>query len=148
MRPCGGPAGGRVALVAGWPDVAALRGRAKMIYVEHGAGQTYAGDEKSAHWSHYSASGGYRHTGVIGFISPSETVAARWKTAPAAAVGCAKLDRLHLAPSLGPGATVCFAWHWDADVCPEARWAFPHYADHLPTIVERFALAVAAIIAY
>ncbi|HQZ35299.1 MAG TPA: hypothetical protein PK020_12815, partial [Ilumatobacteraceae bacterium] len=75
-----------VAMVAGWQDVVTLKGRAKMIYVEHGCGQAYLGDEKMATLPGYSG-GAERHPrDVIGYICPSETVAARW-SAPAVAVG-------------------------------------------------------------
>lgn len=126
-----------VALVASWQDVKPLRGRCRMIYVEHGAGQTYAGDERSMNQPGYSGSGGFRHNGVIGFIAPSQHVADRWKTAPAVAVGCPKMDEyIGLAPT-GPPA-VCFAFHWDTLISPEARSAYQHYADSLPEIMERY----------
>lgn len=127
---------GRIALVGGWDDVARLRGKRKMIYVEHGAGQSYAGsDDRRAGLAGYSASGGFHHEGVIGFIAPSETVAKRWTTAPAIAVGCPKLDRW-----VGVGADplhVCFAFHWPCPVAPEAGTAFWHYERWLPRVAER-----------
>lgn len=134
------PDPGDIALVAGWKDVQTLRGRCKMIYVEHGAGQTYAGDfKRGAHLAGYSSSGGERHVGVIGFIAPNEDVAKRWKTAPARAVGCPKMDRWfdHGKPR-GPAETgsVCFAWHWDENaLVPEMRSAWDHYAAAMPNIV-------------
>ena len=83
-----------VAMVAGWQDVVTLKGRAKMIYVEHGCGQAYLGDEKMATLPGYSG-GAERHPrDVIGYICPSETVAARW-SAPAVAVGCPRIDLWH-----------------------------------------------------
>lgn len=138
LGPVSPPPRGRVALVGGWLDVQPLRGVAKMIYVEHGAGQTYAGDPKLAYLPGYSASAGVRHHGVFGFISPSERVAARWTTAPARAVGCPKMDRwIGTAPARSDG--VCLAWHWDAvGVAPEARSGYPHYAPHLAAVVRRW----------
>jgi hypothetical protein len=127
----------RVALVASWQDLDPLRNVCPMIYVEHGAGQAYAGDEKTALQPGYSASGGKRHIGVIGFISPSETVARRWTTAPAIAVGCPKIDKWRgHTPMFGNG--VCFAFHWPCPISPETRSAVAHYQDHLPEIVDRF----------
>ena len=131
------PARNRIAMVAGWQDVQTLRPNNRMIYIEHGAGQTYAGDEKSALQPGYSASGGFRHGGVELFIAPSQIVAGRWKTAPAHAVGCPKLDQYVTMRPLNEHS-VCFAWHWDSGVSPEARSALPHYATMLPQIVERF----------
>lgn len=129
------PARHRIALVAGWQDVQTLRPRHRMIYVEHGAGQAYTGDEKSAMQPGYSASGGFRHAGVELFICPSQAVASRWRTAPAHAVGCPKLDKYVNAPAI-TDRTVCFAWHWDAIISPEAKTALPHYRSSLTAIVD------------
>lgn len=134
------PRPGRAALVAGWQDVVELAGRVQMVYVEHGAGQAYAGDPQSARLPGYSASGGHRHDGVIGFVSPNERVAARWTTAPAVAAGCAKLDQWvsRRTPSI---YNVCFAWHWDGyEVCPEASSAWPHYSEEMPALITHLEL--------
>lgn len=130
----------RVALVAGWEDVQPLRDRCRMIYVEHGAGQSYAGgDGKSAHHPGYSGAGGARHWGVIGFIAPNQVVADRWTTAPSIAVGCPKLDQFSgMWPSPGDSPGVCFAWHWPCQLAPEMRTALPHYEHRLPEITRRF----------
>ncbi len=125
----------RICMVAGWADVAPLRGRHRMIYVEHGAGQSYGGgDGRAAHWPGYSLSGGSRHSGVIGFISPNDEVAARWQTAPSVAVGCPKMDS-YLGMTPPRQRSVCFAWHFDSQVAPEARSAWDHWKDSLPSIV-------------
>lgn len=125
------PPMGRAAMVAGWQDVVGLRGQCPMIYVEHGAGQSYA--DVGFHPS-YSRSGGVRHQGVIGFISPSHDVAKRWLSAPAKAVGCPKMDSwLGTPPPKQPA--VCFAWHWECEVVPEARSAWPHYRARMGQII-------------
>lgn len=126
-----------LALVAGWPDVTQLEGRCKMIYVEHGAGQGYGGDPKSAWLPGYSTSGGAHHpNGVIGYIAPSHEVAARYRRKPAVAVGCPKMDRWYDTPRLTT-PSVCIAWHWDAGrVSPEARSAYEHYRAALPQMVQ------------
>lgn len=132
------PVPGRVALVASWQDLEPLRGHHPYIYVEHGAGQAYTGDEKSALQPGYSGSGGYRHHGCLGFICPSQTVADRWTTAPTAVVGCPKMDA-YLNNRCEPiPKTVCFVWHWDSKISQEASSAWPHYRDQLPTIVNSF----------
>lgn len=131
------PHPGRAALVAGWQDVAELGGRCPMIYVEHGAGQTYTGDERVRRNPGYSGSGGERHHGVIGFIAPNQRVADRWRTAPAVAAGCPKLDWWWQHHRHGERWSVCFAWHWPGgQVCPEAESAWEHYAEELPEIAE------------
>jgi hypothetical protein len=130
------PPMGRWALVAGWQDVSPLRGQCNMIYVEHGAGQTY---QDRPYDPSYSASRGQRHRGVRGYIAPSQTVADRWD-APSAAVGCPKMDRWILDPPPKHDApTVCFAWHWDCRLVPEARSAWPHYEPMFGMIREAFA---------
>jgi len=122
-----------IAMVAGWQDVEQLGHRAKMIYVEHGAGQAYLGDEKMATLPGYSG-GGARHRNVIGYICPSATVAARWN-APAVAVGCPKMDPWFRSdPGRPMGRGVCIAFHWDCRLGPEMRSAFDHYKAHLPEI--------------
>jgi len=127
------PPFGRVALVAGWQDVSALRGQCEMIYVEHGAGQTYVGSADPS----YSGSGGVRHDGVIGYIAPSQDVADRWRRAPAAAVGCPKMDTWFSRPfAPGKPPTICFAWHWECNLVPETRSAWRHYADRFREIVD------------
>lgn len=131
------PARGRAALVAGWQDVQPLRGITPMIYIEHGAGQTYAGDMKTAALPGYSASGGARHHGVMGFIAPNRTVAARWKSAPAVAVGCPKLDK-YVGWGKPERPAVCFAWHWDCVLSPETRSAWPHYEAGMAAVVAEF----------
>lgn len=137
--PAGGaqrPPMGRWALVAGWQDVSPLRGRCNMIYVEHGAGQTYA---DRPYDPSYSGSQGQRHRGVRGYIAPSHTVAERWSQ-PAVAVGCPKMDRWIKQGEFGPDdpPSVCFAWHWDCRLVPEARTAWPHYEPMFAQVVEAF----------
>lgn len=124
-----------VALVAGWQDVSPLRGLQPMIYVEHGAGQSYGGDPRLASQPSYSASGGARHTGVVAFLAPNSRVARQWKSAPAAVIGCPKLDEFLETPPI-PGS-VCFAWHWDCEITPEAGSAWAHWRDGMREIVDR-----------
>lgn len=131
------PPMGRWALVAGWQDVAPLRGQCNMIYVEHGAGQTYV---DRPHDPSYSGSRGQRHRGVVGYIAPSRTVADRWDK-PAAAVGCPKMDEWLDKPKgqlSSTQPTVEFAWHWDCSLVPETRSAWPHYAPWFDEIARRF----------
>lgn len=133
LRPRGTP---RLTLVAGWQDV--RDGNGRMIYVEHGAGQSYAGDPKSAHQPGYSSSGGQRHRGVVGYIAPSEAVARRWRSGsgkPAVAVGSPKMDAVLRADLHPEMKSVCLAWHWDCLISPEARSAWNHYAERLPSVV-------------
>jgi hypothetical protein len=88
--------GVQAAMVASYVDFLATA-PAPVVYVEHGAGQSYDGDPISA--AHESYSGGRGFERVVLFVCPSERVADRWRQAypetPAVAVGCPKLDRWH-----------------------------------------------------
>lgn len=120
---------GRLALVAGWKDARVLdMHRIPFIYVEHGSGQTYAGDAKASVRNHpsYSGGGGVLFNNVKGYISPSREVAGRWKNAPACAVGCPKMDEYHRLKPTDPEA-ICFTFHWPGTMCPENGTAFGHY---------------------
>lgn len=132
-------------LVAGWVDalIYAPEGR-PLVYLEHGAGQTYAGHPEAA--CHDSYSGGSGLQNVRLFLVPNETVAARrrelYPGTAIAVVGCPKLDRWHVPDMrierarLDLPPAVAFTWHFDAgDVAPEATWAWPHYRIELGHVV-------------
>lgn len=128
----------RVALVAGWKDARVLDQRGiRYFYVEHGAGQTYAGDERKAVRDHpsYSGGGGARLQNVLGFICPSERVAERWTVAPAAAVGCPKMDQFYGVVPTIPRA-ICFTFHFRGFMCPENGTAWAHWDAHFLDIAE------------
>lgn len=130
-------------LVASFADALKVRGR-PIIHVEHGAGQTYAGDPDGAHHPSY-AGGMNMPEGVILYLTPAERGAARWRdrypTVPAVAVGCPKLDPWHKGRNSFPGEVtsrgpvVAFTFHWDCRLVPETRTALWHYDDHLADIV-------------
>lgn len=139
-------------IVAGFADVSKMAGR-PLIYVEHGAGQTYPGDVRSA--TNGSYSGGLGLGDVVLFLGPSETVAARWRerypATPAVAVGCPRLDPWHDGSRSSPSSvaslastshsgdsgqgrpartdrsTIALAFHWDCPLIPETRSAWSHY---------------------
>ena len=118
-----------VFMVGGFGSVAACGDR-RVIYVEHGAGQSYLG----AHSRHReSYPGGQHPPNVVGYICPNDRVAESWGR-PAIAVGCPALDEIE-AKAMGADAVV-FTFHWDAPlVCQEARSARPHYLAHLHQMV-------------
>lgn len=126
-----------VFMVAGLQDAQHFAGRKRLVYVEHGAGQTYVGAE-----DHGSYSGGnHDGLGVRLYIAPSETVAARWRArgSRAVAVGCPRLDARLAATGSAPkrAETVVFTWHWWCELAPEAQSAFPHYETTLPMLINR-----------
>lgn len=124
-------ADGPPTMVASYVDAHRASGR-PVIYMEHGAGQTYRPGVPS-----YAGGRGKSHVAL--FLSPSEAVAARnrqaYPSAAHAVVGCPMLDRwIGHKPANGE-PVVAFAWHWEGlGVAPEARSAFGHYAQALPSL--------------
>lgn len=130
-------------LVASHGDAvsATVRGR-DLVYVEHGAGQTYEGDPAGAGAAGLSGSTDRAMRHVLLFVCPNAKVATRWRRlydVPAVAVGCPKLDRWHQAPRLiVPGApeAVAVTFHWDSSLVPETMTAWPEYDHVLPELAE------------
>lgn len=131
-----GPAD-RPVLVAGFADARRMHPR-PLVYVEHGAGQAYPADPRSATSGSYA--GGEGLDRAVLFIAPSETVADRWRAAyartPVAVVGCPKLDRWHAFPrARAETSVVAVTFHWDCQLIPETRSAFGHYRHALAGLV-------------
>jgi len=130
-------------IVAGFSDLAKLKGPRPIVYVEHGAGQTYVPDGGYvARHPCYSGSTHHLFKRVSLFVCPNATVATRWRevhpATPAVAVGCPRLDRWHPTAGRDSGGplTVGWTWHWGADIgVKEATSAYPYYRDALPRIV-------------
>lgn len=120
-------------MVAGFIDVVRLQDR-RMIYVEHGAGQSYEGDPASADVGSYS--GGAGLDAVELFLCPNQTVADRWAArynARTRVIGCPALDRWDREVT-GDGGCVAITFHWECPLVPETRSALPHYAAALPAL--------------
>lgn len=126
-------------IVASAVDAQAFPDR-PVIYVEHGAGQAYHGDENAAENPSYAGGSGLDN--VIGFICPRWEVADRWKAVyPNADTwvvnGCPRLDQHHATvgrPERYP-LRVAFTWHWDCMVCPETRTAWPHWRPQVQAVL-------------
>jgi len=123
-------------LAASFKDAQTLA-RRNVIYIEHGAGQSYNGDVRSAGSPYYHGS---KHpSNIVGYVSPNEKIAKSWGK-PAVAVGCPALDIWHMSlqemqtRSLKPAVT--FTFHWDCRISQESRWAFPHYAEQIPKVAD------------
>ena len=131
---------GRLVLVASWRDAQTV-GPSPLVYVEHGAGQSYDGDPRSAGNGSYS--GGHALDRVRLFLCPNADVAARWQArypdATTAVVGCPKLDAWHTAAPWAERPlgrpTVAVTFHWECPLVPETRSAWGHYDHHLPGLV-------------
>lgn len=121
-----------VIMVAGLIDVERVVNH-RVVYVEHGAGQMYAGLPVRTR-PFYPHGPSVHPARVIGYISPREEIASIWRR-PAAAVGCPALDRIERKPEYVAAIT----FHWDPArpqrLVPEVRSARPHYLEHLTDIV-------------
>lgn len=128
-----------IVLTASWVDAREWRDRI-VVYVEHGAGQTY--ETPLTRFSNgYAGGGDLEHVEL--FLCPSERVAELWRArypVRAEVVGCPALDRLSSArgprregdrterrPLARP--VVAFTCHWrmGGDELPEGMPALPEY---------------------
>lgn len=116
-------------LVASEIDARRFQDR-RVIYVEHGAGQTYVDGADGG----TGYAGGPRLGHCALFLSPNEHAAERWRSAyqdtPVAVVGCPALDEIER----GPGWVVHVTSHWDCGVCPETAPALSHFTAVLPAL--------------
>lgn len=124
-----------VVMVASFKDAWAFHGLPeRLIYIEHGAGQTYIPME-GAHPHAERYSGGPLPDNVIGCIAPRQEVADRWDR-PSVAVGCPVVDDYEL---FGEEGVIAITFHWRATrVCPEATNALDHYAQALGRMVVKW----------
>ena len=127
-----------VILVAGFADVK-NNPTFPYIYVEHGAGQSYIGMDRSV-VAYYS--GGNAHQRCKMFLCPNSEVADRWLATypdkPAVIVGCPRLDSWHAGlRGENEPRTVAVTFHWDAQFTgvPETTSAFGHYVQDMLDIV-------------
>ena len=129
----------RPTLVAGFGDLRRVRdaGRSHVALIEHGIGQSYAGDRD---WAYRSSYPGGRGRDADLFLHPNETSAARdhaaYPDARVEVVGCPKLDSLP-AREPGPGPVVAVAFHWDGAM-PELRWAWPRFRHAIVRLAARY----------
>lgn len=118
-------------LLAGHSDYTQAHPERPVIYLEHGAGQSYRD------FPYHSSYPGGTQRGRIGlFLVPGPRSAAlereRYPTARVEIVGCPRLDAVIAFPATRhPDAllTVAFANHWDCPIVPETRWAWPVWRD-------------------
>jgi len=119
--------------------VARRLGYRRFAFMEHGAGQAYAGDRHGGR--HPSYAGGGDREDVELFLVPNEYSAGLWRAAYPAArveiVGCPKLEDLP-ARVPGPGPVVAISFHWPAFTAPEAGTAIGHYFLALPELAKAF----------
>lgn len=103
-----------------------------VIFFEHGAGFTY-------NVNHKAYAGGPGKERVVLFCSPNRYAAdantATYPDTPQVIVGCPKLDRYAEQKFIMPDhPTVAFSFHWDSQVAPETRSAWPHFNRYFSNI--------------
>lgn len=136
----------RPVMVAAYADLMRVGSR-PAIFVEHGAGQTYAAGEQPE--SPYYA-GGTGRDSVALFLCPNRDVAEanrrRYPDTPTAVVGCPRLDDLyalrqdHAHTREREGPTVACSFHWPCKLggpeanprVPESGWAWPDFQQAIP----------------
>lgn len=134
INPSRGLPGDTVA-VASYGNMKRMRPR-NIIYLEHGVGMQYGN-------GHKSYSGGTDRGDIGLYLATNEMVASRQREVypdqNIQVIGCPKLDRWHRGHAIEkPVKTVAISFHWDCQVAPETRSAFPHYRNVLPDIVDEF----------
>lgn len=129
------PDGARLTVVASHTDYRYTPRNRPVVYLEHGAGQTYQGV------THGGYSGGEGRERIVLFLCPNERAARlnreRYPGVPAVAVGSPKLDRCPAAPK-NERPVVAFSAHWDCQIAPETRTGFWEYAPALPALQEHY----------
>lgn len=115
-------------------------GRRPAIYMEHGAGQTYLPGHRA-----FAGGPGRDHVGL--FLCPSERVAdinrRAYPDSVVEVIGCPMLDRWHgLQHPRAEPPTVAISFHWNSQVVPETRTAFPHYRPALRSLSTAMGLKV------
>jgi hypothetical protein len=123
------PAARHPVIVAGAPDLPKV-GRRPVVFVEHGTGQTY-------NVPHGSYAGGPGRDSVRLFLCPNDRVAnanlEAYPNTPAVVVGSPRVEWLsRRLPDVRSRPVV--AWHWNCDLGPETRTAFPQYRRILPEL--------------
>lgn len=123
-----------IVLVGGFYDIERARGH-RVVYVEHGAGQTYWHPTGRRHEAYHGA----RHPeNVVGYISPRQEVADSWER-PAIAVGSPVCDPYPLVTN-NVKPVVVITSHWPCNLLPETRSAMPHYQQALGPLIRHLRL--------
>jgi hypothetical protein len=135
-----------VTLVASHRDLetARKRGAQRIVLAQHGAGQSYGGDPKSARNPSYP--GGDNNDDVGLFLVPNRHAAQRWIARyPGASVRVVGSPRLDTVPCktldpLDDHPVVAVSFHWDPYISPEARSAFGWYRSVVVELSKRYKL--------
>jgi hypothetical protein len=116
-------------------------GKRPVVFVEHGAGQTYVREDGSIHGGY---SGGRNRNKVGLFICPNRDVAQRnlsaYPNSSVAIVGSPRLDdlfvsRRYRAKHQKRPESIGISFHWDCQITPESGSAFGEFAEQIKHFV-------------
>ncbi len=120
-------------MIAGAVDVGKVMSH-RMVFVEHGSGQRYAGLPKWAQ-PYY---GPVHDDRIVAYLGPRQACVDEWDV-PGFAMGAPVCDPYEL---FGEDGVVAITFHWSARrlaaEVPEAGTAFDHYVDDLVRIIDSF----------
>lgn len=120
-------------MVGAFIDIERAHGR-RVVFVEHGAGQSYQGLPTRAQ-AYYT--GGSHPDNVVAYLGPREETVYSWGK-PAYPTGCPIMDPYQL---FGEDKVVAITFHWPArrlaSVVPEVGTAFNAWIHSLPLIVDK-----------
>lgn len=130
-------------VVASYRDLKlARRGGRRVVYSEHGAGQSYIDAKTGDPIGNGSYIGAPDRAGVVAVLVPGPMQAAKHErshpTIPAYPVGVPKLDPHHLRTGRPAGSTVALSFHWACRLVPEARGIHTHYHRVFAEIAQEF----------
>jgi hypothetical protein len=120
-----------VVMVASYPDIFTAD-RYRVIYVEHGAGQSYVNADEMGAANYYH--GGQHPECVIAYIGPRQQVIDSWSR-PGFAAGAPICDPYQL---FSPERVAAITFHYNppaARVVPEIGTAFEHYRERLGDVI-------------
>lgn len=131
----------RSVVVASYGDYRRI-GAADVVFVEHGAGQTYGNNHPG------SPGGPNRNDGIRLYITPNYDVAAKntatYPGVPNVIAGVPKLDPWHLRDkSRDDPPTVAVSFSWDRPHAPESKGAYRHFRKYLHRVAREFPGALA-----
>ena len=114
-----------------------------LAYMEHGCGQSYAGDRRMS--THPAYAGGDGRDGCSLILAPNTQAAARWSERyPSAAVHTIGASRVLNPPEDTGRSLLVVSFHWDGGTIPEMRSAWSHYRDSLGALALDVPLALHA----
>jgi hypothetical protein len=114
--------------------IARRRGARAVALMEHGAGQSYAGDPRTARHGAYAGGDGRDGAGLI--LAPNVYAERRWAARyPAAAVHVVGATRILTPPEDPRSPLLAISFHWSGAI-PEMRSALQHYRGALREIGE------------